>query len=242
MSQDQTQTSRLVDGSGRARGRAATENDLALFRRFEEHLYTAVVADSLDALGYDHCAMRENLRPLFPGAKFAGWARTVLCADVYHTPDDVYGREIEAVDSILPGEVLVVATGESTRNAPWGELLSTAARARGARGAVIDGLVRDALRIEQLGFPVFAAGIKPVDSKGRGLVMDYNVPVCCGGVMVSPGDVVFGDYDGIVVVPGSLLEQVVEIATDKMTRENHSRTELRDGAYLRDVYAKYGVL
>jgi 4-hydroxy-4-methyl-2-oxoglutarate aldolase len=72
--------------------------------------------------------------------------------------------------------------------------------------------------------------------------MDYNVPVCCGGVMVSPGDVVFGDYDGIVVVPGSMLEQVVEIATDKMMRENHSRTELREGAYLRDVYAKYGVL
>jgi regulator of RNase E activity RraA len=146
------------------------------------------------------------------------------------------------VDGILVGEVVVVSTVESKRNAPWGELLSTAARARGARGAVIDGLVRDVRKIEALGFPVFASGIKPVDSKGRGIVVDYNVPVDCGGVLVSPGDLVFADYDGVIVIPAEVLPEAMRLATDKVTRENHTRDELMRGAYLRDVYEKYGVL
>ena len=87
-----------------------------------------------------------------------------------------------------------------------------------------------------------AAGIKPVDSKGRGLVVDYNVPVECGGVMVSPGDLVFADYDGVIVIPAAAVPEAVTMATDKVTRENHTRGELMNGALLRDVYAKYGVL
>jgi regulator of RNase E activity RraA len=220
----------------------ATPADLELFRHIEANLYTAVVADSLDELGYRDQAMREYLRPLFPTCRFAGWARTIACVDLYYLPPDPYATEIEAVDSILPGEVVVVATGPSIRNAPWGELLSTAARARGARGAVIDGLVRDVNKIEKLGFPVFASGIKPVDSKGRGLVTDYNVPVQCGGVVVRPGDLVFADYDGIVVIPAEVLPEAVRMATEKAAKENHSRAELLEGAYLRDVYQKFGVL
>lgn len=149
-------------------GLAATPEDIELFTLVEKHLYTAVLADILDGLGYRDQVMREWLRPLVPGQPFAGWARTISCVDVYHVPPDPYALELEAVDSILPGEVVVVCTSESKRNAPWGELLSTAARARGARGAVIDGLIRDISKIQALGFPVFTAGIKPVDSKGRG--------------------------------------------------------------------------
>ena len=187
-------------------------------------------------------AMREYLRPLDPHAKFTGWARTIQCQDVFYEPADPYGLEIEAIDSILPGEVVAVSTGESKRNAPWGELLSTAARARGARGAVIDGLVRDVKSIQRLGFPVFAMGIKPVDSKGRGLVIDYNIPVQCGGILVTPGDLIFADFDGVVVIPASVLHESLKIAENKVIKENHSRRALLDGAYLSDVYAKYGVL
>jgi 4-hydroxy-4-methyl-2-oxoglutarate aldolase len=226
----------------RAPGHIATAAEVELFTHIEKNLYTAVLADSLDELGYRNQAMRENLRPLFPEAAFAGWARTIACADIYYIPDDPYGLEIEAMDSFLPGEVGVVSTAESVRSGPWGELLSTATRARGARGAVVDGLVRDVRKIEKMGFPVFAAGIKPVDSKGRGAVVDYNVPVECGGVMVNPGDLVVGDYDGVVVVPAAAVERAVAMATDKVTKENHTREELLQGAYLRDVYARYGVL
>ena len=214
--------------------------DLCAFA--EENLYTAVVSDALDQLGIRNQAMREYLRPLHARCTFAGWARTISCVDVYHIPDDPYALEIEAIDSLLPGEVAVVGTSKSTRNAPWGELLSTAAKARGARGAVIDGLVRDVSKIEELGFPVFAAGIKPVDSMGRGIVTAYNVPVECGEVLVNAGDFVFGDRDGVVVIPREMARQTVEVAADKVRRENHSRAELMKGAYLRDVFAKYGVL
>jgi 4-hydroxy-4-methyl-2-oxoglutarate aldolase len=214
--------------------------DLCAFA--EENLYTAVVSDALDQLGVRNQAMREYLRPLHARCTFAGWARTISCVDVYHIPDDPYALEIEAIDSLLPGEVAVVGTSKSTRNAPWGELLSTAAKARGARGAVIDGLVRDVSKIEELGFPVFAAGIKPVDSMGRGIVTAYNVPVECGEVLVHAGDFVFGDRDGVVVVPREMARQIIELAADKVRRENHSRAELMKGAYLRDVFAKYGVL
>lgn len=221
-------------------GFAAGDVELSAFA--EEHLYTAVVSDSLDQLGLRHQAMREYLRPLFPACKFAGWARTIACSDVYHISDNPYDLEIEAMDSILPGEVVVVSTHQSVRNAPWGELMSTAAMARRARGAVIDGLVRDVKKIEELGFPVLAAGIKPVDSIGRGIVTDYNVPVACGEVIVQPGDFVFADYDGVVVVPRDRTIDALTLARDKVVRENKSREELLRGAYLRDVYNKYGVL
>src|SRR5690348_1716190 len=179
-------------------GLAAGDVELSVFA--EQHLYTAVVSDSLDQLGIRHQAMREYLRPLFPTCKFAGWARTIACSDVYYISENPYDLEIEAMDSILPGEVVIVSTQHSLRNAPWGELMSTAATARQARGAVIDGLVRDVKKIEELGFPVMAAGIKPVDSIGRGIVTGYNIPVACGEVIVQPGDFVFGDYDGVVAV------------------------------------------
>jgi 4-hydroxy-4-methyl-2-oxoglutarate aldolase len=221
---------------------AATPEDVELFAHVEANLYTAVVADSLDELGYHNQAMNEYVRPLFPECRFAGWARTVSCVDLYHVPEDTYAKEIEAVDSILSGEVVVVSTAGSKRNAPWGELLSTAARARGARGAVVDGLVRDVKKIEELGFPVFASGIKPVDSRGRGIVIDCNVRVDCGGVLVSPGDLVFADYDGVIVIPAEVLPDAIRLATERVSRENHTREELLRGAYLRDVYDKYGVL
>lgn len=234
--------SRCSIHDGRAPGRTATDSDLKLFRELEGTLYTAVIADALDQIGEHERAMREYLRPLAPESKFAGFARTILCQDVFCETSNPYELEIEAMDSILPGEVVVVSTGESKRNAPWGELLSTAARTRGARGAVIDGLVRDVQKILKLGFPVFAAGIKPVDSRGRGLVIDYNVPVQCGGIVIRPGDLVFADYDGVVAIPADRVDKVLSLARDKISREDSSRKDLCNGAYLADVFARYGVL
>lgn len=226
----------------RAQGKVVSSADLELFSHIEKNLYTAVLSDALDDLGYRDRAMREWIRPISPDTVITGWARTVLCMDVHYIPAEPYALEIEALDSTLPGEVVVVGTGESKRNAPWGELLSTAAQARGARGAVIDGLIRDVKKILKLGFPVFATGMKPVDSKGRGIVVDYSVPVESGGVLVHPGDLIVGDFDGVVAIPSGIVDQVIKIATEKVNRENSSRAELMRGAYLRDVYEKYGVL
>lgn len=209
---------------------------------FERQLYTAVVSDALDQAGARNQTMAEYIRPVHSLATVAGWARTIACSDVYHATPDPYAIEIEAVDSLQPGEVAVIGTQRSRRNAPWGELLSTAAKARGARGAIVDGLVRDVRKMEQIGFPVFAAGMKPVDSAGRGIVTAYNVPVECGEVIVHPGDFVFADFDGVVVIPEVLLDEVLAIAKEKVSKENTTRAELAAGAYLRDVFQKYGVL
>ncbi len=232
----------VSSSSKRVARTAASAEDLKFFEHIEKNLYTAVVSDSLDEIGYRDQAMRKEFRPLHPDFKCAGWARTIQCEDVFEIPDDPYGLEIEAIDSLLEGEVVVVSTGDSERNAPWGELLSTASKARKARGAIIGGLVRDVQKIQELNFPVFATGIKPVDSKGRGIVIDYNTPIECGGVKISPGDLVFADFDGVVVIPAAVVPEVIESATDKVTRETGSRRELMEGGYLADVYRKYGVL
>jgi 4-hydroxy-4-methyl-2-oxoglutarate aldolase len=226
----------------RVEGRPVAAAEVELFNHIERNLYTAVLSDALDDLGIRDRAMYEQLRPVSEDLVFAGWARTISCVDLHYTPDDPYALEIEALDSVLPGEVVVVGTGESKRNAPWGELLSTAAMARGARGAVVDGLIRDVKKIIALGFPVFAAGMKPVDSRGRGVVMDYNVPVECGRVTVTPGDLIVADFDGVVAIPSNVVHDVVAKATEKVAREDSSRSELMKGAYLRDVFRKYGVL
>ena len=121
-------------GGVRVAGKAASESDIALFDTIEKTFYTAVLADALDELGEHERAMREHLRPLLPDRTFAGWARTIVCMDAFYQQADPYGLEIEALDSILPGEVVAVSTGESKRNAPWGELLSTAAQGAGGEG------------------------------------------------------------------------------------------------------------
>ena len=130
----------------------------------------------------------------------------------------------------------------SSRIAPWGSLLSTATHARGAAGCVTDGFVRDILGIRELKLPVFHAGIAPLDSRGRGQIRAVDVPVIVDGVRVETGDLVFGDADGVVVVPRAAEARVLEHAFTKVNGEHHSMAELRAGAYLRDVYARYGVL
>ncbi len=146
------------------------------------------------------------------------------------------------VDDLKPGDVAVFACGGSTRIAPWGSLLSTATTVRGAAGCVTDGFVRDILEIRRLKLPVFHGGIAPLDSKGRGQIQAVDVPVLCGGVRVAPGDLVFGDADGVVVVPQAVEADVLKVAFDKINGESHSMRELQAGGFLRDVYAKYGVL
>ena len=217
-------------------------NDLEMFDMMREKLYSAVLSDALDQVGLRRQAMRADIRPVWPGAVVVGRALTALSVDVYEIVGNPYEKEIEVIDSLRPENVLVAGTGQSTRTCFWGELLSTAARARGAQGAVIDGYTRDVAMIAKMQFPVFATGMRPVDSNGRGIVMDYNCPVSCGDVVVNAGDIVFGDIDGIVAIPFDVEQEVIAKAIDKVEGENQTREELEEGGYLRDVYEKYGIL
>ncbi len=221
-------------------GTTRTEDELIEILRHQ--LYVAVVSDVLDSLGFQEQAMTANLRPLEPHMRVIGRAHTMLTTDVYERPKEPYRLEIESVDTLQPGDVMVACTNGSERTCLWGELLSTAAVARGAVGCVLDGHTRDALRIIDMGFPVFCTGFRPVDSSYRSVVVNYNVPVVVGGVLVHPGDIIFGDFDGIIVIPKAQLEAVVTRAVEKVESENHSRDMLAQGHLLRDVFDKFGVL
>jgi 4-hydroxy-4-methyl-2-oxoglutarate aldolase len=211
-------------------------------RILRERLYTAVVSDVLDRQGLLEQAMSARIRPLEPRMRLVGRAHTVLTADIYQRPANPYEKEIASVDSLKPGDVMVAATNGSERTCLWGELLSTAARARGAAGALIDGHTRDVARILEMEFPLFCTGFRPVDSSSRSIVVDYDCPVLCGGVMVSPGDVIFADIDGVIAIPQDRLEETVQAALEKVQAENSSRQMLEEGYLLRDVYDRFGVL
>jgi regulator of RNase E activity RraA len=208
-------------------------------------LYTAVLSDVMDDMGYMNQAMRPFVRPLDETLVFVGRARTGLYSNAYSVLDgeNPYELEIALVDDLKPGDVAVFACGGPTdRMAPWGELLSTAAMARGAAGCVTDGLVRDVRHIRAMKFPVFHGGIGPLDSRGRCRMIEMDRPVDCGGVRVRSGDTVFGDVDGLVVVPQEIADAVFDRAMEKVLRENRTRDDLRAGQLLADVFRKYGVL
>jgi regulator of RNase E activity RraA len=190
--------------------------------------------------------MHQRIRPLLPDIRncgFVGRARTIRWMDTdYIVEDDPYGLELEAMDSLRPGDVVIHSTDFSGTNAPWGELMSTVAKRNGAVGCVCDSQIRDCVRIIEMGFPVYYAGIRPLDSKGRARVMAYDVPVRCGEVLVHPGELVFADFDGIAVVPRQVEKDVLVLALEKADKESASRQALLNGQSLREVYATYGVL
>ena len=208
-------------------------------------LYTPVVSDVLDGFGLMHQAFRPFVRPLDEALVVFGRARTGRYERVAITVGDhnPYALEMDLIDSLLPGEVAVLACGGPTDViAPWGELLSTAARARKSAGCVMDGLVRDVARIRAMKFPVFHGGIGPLDTKNRAEMMEKDVTVTVAGVAISPGDWILGDVDGVVVIPASQSERVFHAALDKIAAEDTTRAELEAGHSLREVFARHGVL
>jgi regulator of RNase E activity RraA len=218
--------------------------DERLIAEARVHLYSGVISDVLDGLGDMHHALAPKIRPLDDSLVLFGRVRTALYTPVYHVEPGVnpYEREIALIDSLQPDDVAVMACPREERIGPWGELLTTAARARGAAGAVTDGLVRDVRLIREMRFPVFAGGIGPLDSKGRGVVAAIDVPVECGGVLIRPHDWIFGDVDGVVVIPAALVERTIELALQKAVAETTVREELAAGETLAVVFQRHGIL
>lgn len=215
------------------------------FDELKKSLYTAVLSDVMDSMGFRDQAMKPFIRPLDDTSVLFGRARTGFFMNTYSVAEgeNPYEHEIALIDGLRPHDIAVLGCdGPTTRIAPWGELLSTACIHRGAAGCVTDGLVRDVRHIRKLQFPVFHGGIGPLDSQGRGKMMNYDLPIECGGVTVRSGDLVFGDVDGVVVIPLDIAGDVLRKSLDKVQSENDTRDELSKGLLLRDVYEKYGVL
>jgi len=207
-----------------------------------ERLTSSVISDVLDGMGVRGQAMAGDIRPLSDDMVAVGRAFTMLMTDQYDMEKDTFTLQFQAIDSLKEDDVMMVCSNGSERAALWGELLSTAARHRRANGAIIDGLARDVRLIREMGFPVFAKGVRPTSSKGRVIAVDHGCPVEMGGVHVEPGDLVVADVDGVVVVPSSVVEEAVDKALDIVERETMTRDELRNGAGLYDVYKKYGTV
>ncbi len=218
------------------------QDDDKIFSTLQEQLYTAVISDVLDAKGYRDQVMRAELNAITEGSVVAGRARTLLAVDYYEMLDHPYATEMAFIETLGPGDLVVAGTNESSYNGLWGELLSTASQIRGARGAIIDGYIRDVRKIKQLQFPLWCTGTKPVDSAGRGLTLAFDCTVKCGGVLVHPGDVVFGDEDGVVVIPKQIVQDVVKSAMDKVNAEDATRDALRAGKSFSEVFEEFGVL
>jgi 4-hydroxy-4-methyl-2-oxoglutarate aldolase len=205
-------------------------------------LCTAVVSDILDDLGHREHVLDPAIRPLGRADVIAGFANPFLVTDVDQIPAEPYAGEIGALDDVRPGEIILVAAGGSARAACWGELFSTAARARGARGTLIDGYCRDASSIAALGYPVWCRGLLPLDCKGRTAVTAWRQAAVVGGLPVRPGDLVVADADGAVVVPAELARETVSRAMAKASKEHGLRDALAEGSTLRAAYDRFGVL
>jgi 4-hydroxy-4-methyl-2-oxoglutarate aldolase len=227
-------------------------DDEARFALIRERLFTAAVGDVLDRLGCRRQFLPADIRPLQPGVRLVGRAMTVLEADADAGSGEQaigrgplagkpFGLMLEALDDLARGEIYV-ATGGSLRYALWGGLMSTRARFLQAAGAILDGYVRDAAEIERLGFPVFSRGLYAQDQGPRGKVIDFRCPIEISGVRIETGDLLFGDREGVVVIPRGCEDEALAGALEKVATEDEVAIAIRNGMSAAEALRTFGVM
>jgi regulator of RNase E activity RraA len=221
---------------------SSTKSSAKAWLAATERLSTALVLDILDTKGLRHQALRPGILARTTQSTAVGVAKTLLWVNFSHDDPTTYELELKAIDSLRPGELVVCATGDSSRSGTWGELLTTAAMQRGAVGVITDGAVRDVAQMEALGFPVFSRSISPYDSLNRQKVIALDVRVEIDDVTIEPGDVVVADRDGVAVVPARLSDEVLADALEKAGKEDQFRDAVKGGMGLLEAYEKFHVL
>lgn len=225
-------------------------NDTELFDFYRSELFTAVVGDVMDALGYQHQFLPPQVQPLRNDMIVAGRAMPVLEADdeggegpgrSNPALNQPFGLMFAALDDLRENEIYV-CTGASPTYALWGELLSTAARNRGAAGAVVNGYSRDTRAILELGFPTFSWGHYAQDQRPRGKVIDYRCPLRIGTVGIEPGDIIFGDIDGVCVIPHAAEKEITEAAWEKAKGEKKVLEAIKGGMGAQEAWDTYGIM
>ena len=223
-------------------------DDDELFELMKRELFTAVVGDVLDSAGLTLQFLPRRIQPLRDDMIVAGRAMPVLGADcsgstVAHLgARQPFGLLFRALDDLKPGEVYI-CTGYSPTFATWGGLMSTRAIELGAAGAVLNGCSRDTREILALDFPTFSLGRYAQDQGTRGRVIDFRCPISFhNGVAVEPGDIVFGDVDGVVIVPRASATEIIAAALEKVRGEDQVRRAIRAGMGAQEAYDKYGIL
>jgi 4-hydroxy-4-methyl-2-oxoglutarate aldolase len=219
-------------------------NDVEMFAFMEKAFYSGAISDILDGMGFPECAASPHalIRPLYPQAICAGRVRTLLNSPMLTGREDPYKLAIALMDSLKPGDVAVAASTKPLETGIMGELSATAMRSRGARGCLVDGYTRDARKIIQMPFPVFAKGISPIDTTDRAGVVDIDCPVLFAGRRIAPGTIVFADLDGIVFIPREIEKQAIAEAVRRVKAESTVRKALGAGKKVREVWDKYHVM
>lgn len=225
-------------------------DDEELFNLIRRHLFTAVVGDILDALGHQHQFLPQAIKPLNSAWVLVGRALPVLEADYFASVAPAgnhplsrqpFGLMFQALDDLKPNEVYL-ATGASFRYALWGGLMSTRARQLKAAGAILHGYSRDTNEILAMDFPVWSCGTYAQDQGQRGKVVDFRLPVEIDGVAVRPGDIIFGDRDGVLVIPHVAEEAAIRQALEKASAENEVRKAIELGMSATEAYRRFGVM
>lgn len=226
----------------------ATDDEL--FALAEKELFTCVVGDVMDKMQLYHQYLPPQIRPLDPRMVLIGRAMPVLSGDVFQESvsgsanalsEKPFGLMLEALDDLKHNEIYV-NTGSSPRNAMWGELMATRARLLGARGAVANGYVRDTKALLRMEFPTFGFGSYGQDSAPRYKVYDFRVPIEIGSVRIQTGDILFGDIDGVCVVPSAVEKDVFRQAFEKVRGEKRVRQDLESGVSAVSAFARHGIM
>lgn len=224
--------------------------DDELFTIVRKELFTCVVGDVMDKMRLQHQFLPPQIRPLRPDMVIIGRAMPVLSVNVFEekitgTANDLmekpFGLMLEALDALRPNEIYV-NTGSAPRNALWGELMSIRARKLGAAGAVLDGYVRDTNAILKMNFSLFSYGSYGQDSAPRYKVVDYRIPIEIGAVRVRPGDYLFGDIDGVCVIPVEAATWAFTRALEKVRGEKLVRKALEAGSSAVAAFKKHGIM
>jgi regulator of RNase E activity RraA len=226
------------------------KSDDELFALVERELFTCVVGDVMDKLDLQHQFLPPQIQALRQDMVVIGRAMPVLAVDVFAEKiagsanalmNKSFGLMLEALDDLRQNEVYV-NTGSSPRNAVWGELMSTRARKLGSRGAVVHGYVRDTRAILKMNFPTFGFGSYGQDSGPRYKVVDFRIPVEIGVVRVRPGDILFGDVDGVLLVPVEAEVEVFTRALEKARGETLVRKAIEAGSSAVEAFEKFGIM
>jgi 4-hydroxy-4-methyl-2-oxoglutarate aldolase len=216
-------------------------DDAALLVQLES-LYTAVVADVLDGLGYRDQVLPAHIRPLTPARRVCGVVFPAKAVSVTEIPAEPYKLEIGAIEAMQRGDVLLIDAGDERSCGFWGELLTTACLYKGVRGVVMTACTRDTWRIFEMPLPIFGIGYHPGDSKGRADIIEIGQPITIGDVQAQRGDFILGDEDGIVVIPRAIAAEAIRLATEKLAGENLVREDLQRGMPLGEAFRKHQIL
>ncbi len=224
------------------------DNDDTLFDIVRKELYTAVIGDVMDKLGYLHQFLPPKIKALREDMFIVGRAMTVLETDVVSESSSnnqvlnkSFGLMLEALDDLKKNEVYV-CTGSSPTYALWGELMSTRAAMLGAAGAIVNGYSRDTRGILDINFPTFSYGRYAQDQAPRGKVIDFRVPLQIDAVRINPGDIIVGDIDGVCVVPQAIEQRVFELAIEKARGEKMVQRKIQEGMSACEAFEKYGIM